>query len=86
MVLLTLQNTSVQASSLEKLLVRYLVAACPRQIPGCDGMTTPQILQDYSQLAERGVVPGCSQLSRLHPELRPQLKRFFRKPTDQISL
>jgi hypothetical protein len=48
-------------------------------------MATQQILKDYPQLAEKGVVPDCSQLFRWHPELQSLLKRFFRIPPNQMS-
>jgi hypothetical protein len=85
MLLLTLKNASFQPFSVEKLLVSYLVSAYPGRIPGCDGMATQQILKDYPQLAEKGVVPDCSQLFRWHPELQSLLKRFFRIPPNQMS-
>jgi hypothetical protein len=83
MVAITFQNAALQIPSLENLLVSYLANTSPGQIPGCDGMTTHQMLRGYANLAERGIVPGCQQLQRWHPELRSQLKRFFRKAIDQ---
>jgi hypothetical protein len=75
---ITFPTGSGQVPSLERLLIGYLTSAPPGRIPGCDGMTTSQMLREYPDLAAKGVVPGCGQLQRLHPHYRPQLERFFR--------
>ena len=81
----TFPNSSIRDPDLGNLLVSYLAKAWSGQIPGCDGMTTHQMLRGYANLAERGIVPGCQELQRWHPELKSQLKRFFRKATDKTT-
>ena len=77
MVSLALPIHSRQNQSVESLLLSYLADVMPGRIPGCDGMTTRQMLKGYAGLATKGVVPGIQQLRRWHPEFQTQLSGFF---------
>jgi hypothetical protein len=77
MVSLASNNTFHQTQSMESLLLSYIADAMPGRIPGCDGMTTRQMLRGYADLATKGLVPGVQQLRRWHPEFQTQLSGFF---------
>jgi hypothetical protein len=78
MVSLATISSSHQTQTVENLLMSYLADAMPGRIPGCDGMTTQQMLRGYANLATKGMVPGRQQLQRWHPELQMQLNGFFK--------
>lgn len=77
MVSLASPISSRQSQSVESLLLSYLADAMPGRIPGCDGMTTRQMLRGYADLATKGLVPSYQQLRRWHPQYWLQLEGFF---------
>ena len=62
---------------LERLLLDYLYLAVPESLPGVNAFTTSDVLQQYSFLAARGVVPGRGNLLQLYPKLARDLEAFF---------
>lgn len=77
MVSLAPSQTAPQTQSVENLLLSYLADSIPGRIPGCDGMTSRQMLQSYADMASNGLVPRYQQLIRWHPEYQTQLSGFF---------
>jgi hypothetical protein len=77
MVTTAIPNSAHQTQSMEKLLLSYLADSVPGRIPGCDGMTTQQMLRGYANLATKGLMPGYQQLQRWHPDFKPELDGFF---------
>ena len=74
------QTPRPSVNRLENVLLGYIAAAMPGQIPGCDGMTTHHMLQDYAEMSAKGLVPAHQHLSRCHPDLTEQLEQYFGRP------
>jgi hypothetical protein len=62
---------------LEETLLGYLEANRGICWPGGDGLTVRDVLDCYRLASRHGRVPGPSELSRLHPQLRDELTAFF---------
>ncbi len=73
----TTSYPSPQEAALQVILLGELAHLNPSLLPGVDGVTVEEMLHDYGDWAQRGIVPNPEQLARQYPELAAQIQAFF---------
>ena len=70
-------RSEVEDRVLERVMLEHLAAVSPHDLPGCEGMRICDILNEYSNLSDSGIVPPKNELPLRYPELTAAVIRYF---------